>query len=168
MGRSRWRSPSIVRMFPGPRDLEHRCLGGDRDRFLNGADRHHRIHTDVRAGPDQNAFLAVGGEAGKRRLNDVIAHRQVEQPVGALAVGDRGGGADERRAHGGDRDSGKHGARVVGDRAADAGVAGLSEREGRKDEGRRKKQRESGLPHGSSSMRCLGFQGCGPTAPVPR
>ena len=152
----------------GTGDFEHRGLGGDRDGFFHLADGHHHVHTDVRAGADQDAFLAIGGEAGQRCLDRELANRQVQEAIAPLAVRDADFGSDQRRARGRYGHARKHRPRVVGDRAADAGVAALSEREGRKGEGRCEKQRESGLPHGSSSVRCLRFQGCGPTAPVPR
>ena len=47
----------------GTGDLKHRCLGGHGDRLLHSADGHHRVHTDVGAGADEDAFLSVGGEA---------------------------------------------------------------------------------------------------------
>ena len=152
----------------GTRDFEHRRLGRDRDGLLHPADGHHDVHADVRARADEDAFLAIGGEAGQGCFDRELADRQVQEAIAALAVGDADFGSDQRRARSRDGYARKHRPRVVGDRAADAGVAALSERKGRKGEGRCEQQRESGLPHGSSSVRCLRFQGCGPTAPDPR
>ena len=152
----------------GPGDFEHRRFGGDRDGLLHLADGHHDVQADVRAGADEDAFLARGGEAGQGCLDRELTDRQVQEAIATLAVRYADFGSDQRRARGRHGHARKHRPRVVGDRAADAGVAALSECEGRKGEGRCEKQRESGLPHGSSSMRCLRFQGCGPTAPVPR